>query len=95
MKKPLSPGAALDLRLRYQKARIIAESNEKVRAAWEASRYPRTDQQKRVTLLKYYDVLFSKILALDRGLAPLVEKARKEKAALLTQTHISPTVTTE
>ena len=93
--KPKVTSEEIDLRVRYRKARNIAEGTDKVRSAWEYSRYPKTDEEKRQALRHYYDLLFSQMVALDRGIAPLVEKARKAETAVLTQTKIAPTVPNE
>ena len=90
--KPQATAADLDLRIRYRKARNVAETNGKVRAAWDDSRDAKTDHDKRQALKRYYDVLFGQMLAMDRGIAPLVEQRRKAEFAPLTQTHIAPTV---
>ena len=93
--KPQATAAEFDLRIRYQKARNVAEMNEKVRAAWNDSRDVKTDLQKRQALKRYYDVLFAQMLTVDRGIAPLVEQRHKAENARLTQSHIAPTVETE
>ena len=93
--KPQATAAEFDLRLRYRKARNVAETNEKVRAAWEISRDAKTDQGKRQALKRYYEVLFARMLTVDRGIAPLVEERRKAEIAALTQTHIAPTAPVE
>jgi len=93
--RPQATAAEFDLRIRYRKARNLAEANEKVRTAWDVSRLARTDLQKRETLKRYYDVLFAQMLAADHGIAPLVEQTRKAENARLTQSHIAPTVDTE
>ena len=90
--QPLNTVSSLDLRIRYRKARTAAESNDKVRAAWERTRNPESDQQKRDTLRRYYDLLFEKMLGMDRGIAPLVEARRKAETAALTQKIIAPTI---
>ena len=93
--KPQVTAAELDMRVRYRKARNIAETSEQIHSAWEATRYPRNDQQKRQAMKRYYDLLFAKMLSLDRGIATLVEERRKAETAILTQTHIAPTVVSE
>ncbi len=93
--KPKVTAEDIDLRIRYRKARNIAETNDKVRSAWEYTRYPKTDEEKRQALRRYYDLLFAQMLAVDRGIAPLVEKSRKSEIATLTQTRIAPTVPNE
>lgn len=93
--KPKVTAEDIELRIRYRKARNIAEANEKVRSAWEYTRYPKTDEEKRQALRRYYDLLFTQMLAVDRGIAPLVEKSRKSETGTLTQTRIAPTVPNE
>jgi hypothetical protein len=90
-----STASALDLRIRYQKARNIAEANEKVRAAWGESRSAKTDHGKRQALIRYRNALYATMLAIDKGIAPLVEQRRKAQNHLLEQTHIAPTVPLE
>lgn len=89
-KKQQSPGMELDLRIRYRKARNIAETSGQVQEAWLSSRQATTDQQKRTALLRYYSALFARMLTVDRGIKPLVEKAHKEKISSLTQLRIAP-----
>jgi hypothetical protein len=93
--KPPNPAADLDLRIRYRKARNIAETNDAVRSAWDATRYRKNDDHKRRALKRYYDVLFTKMLSVDRGIAPLIEKRRTIEIAALTQKLIAPTVPNE
>ncbi len=93
--KPKVTAEDIELRIRYRKARNIAEASEKVRSAWEYTRYPKTDEEKRQALRRYYDLLFTQMIAVDRGIAPLVEKSRKTGIATLTQTRIAPTVPNE
>lgn len=93
--KQESTAAELDLRVRYRKVRNIAETSDRIRAAWEETRYPKSDQEKRDALRRYYDLLFAKMLSMDRGIAPLVEERRKAETSMLTQTRIAPTVRAE
>lgn len=93
--KPQATAEEFDLLIRYRKARNVAEMNEKVRAAWDDSRDAKTDLRKRETLKHYYDVLFAKMLAVDRGIALLVDQRHKAENTRLTQTQIAPTVPTE
>ena len=95
IKKPQAAALELDLRVRYRKARNLAETNDQVRAAWEDSRDAKNDYGKRQALKRYYDLLFAKMLSADRGIAPLVEQRRKAETAALTQTRIAPTVATD
>jgi hypothetical protein len=93
--KQVTAGVELELRIRYRKARNIADVSEKVRAAWDSSRNLKNDYAKRQALKRYYEVLFAQMLAVDRGIAPLVEQRRKAEIAALTQTQIAPTVPRE
>ena len=90
--RPPETAADLDQRIRYRKARNVAESDAKVRAAWEESRDAKTDYAKRQALKRYYDTLFGKMLAIDSGIAPLVAQYREQKGASLEQIQIAPTV---
>ena len=90
--RPPETAADLDQRIRYRKARNVAEADAKVRAAWEESRDAKTDYAKRQALKRYYDTLFGKMLAIDRGIAPLVAQYREQKEASLEQVQIAPTV---
>ena len=93
--KQQAAAAEIDLRIRYSKARNIAETSDRVRLAWEETRYPKSDQEKRDALRRYYDLLFAKMLSVDRGIAALVEERRKAGTAMLVQTRIAPTVRNE
>jgi hypothetical protein len=90
-----SAASELDMRIRYRKARNVAEAGEKVRAAWDESRASTTDHGKRQALKRYQDLLFTKMLSIDKGIAPLVDQRRKAERALLEQTRIAPTVLSE
>ncbi len=93
--KPQVTAAEFDLRIRYRQARNVAEASEAVRAAWDGSREAKTDLRKRQALRHYYDVLFAKMVAMDRAIAPLVEQRHKAENARLTQSQIAPTVDAE
>lgn len=90
--RPPETAADLDQRIRYRKARNIADADAKVRAAWDESRSARTDYAKRQALKRYYDTLFARMLAIDRGIAPLVAQYREQKGASIEQVRIAPTV---
>lgn len=90
--RPPETAADLDQRIRYRKARNIAESDAKVRAAWEDSRAAKTDYAKRQALKHYYDALFGKMLAIDRGIAPLIVQRQAPKGTAFEQLQIAPTV---
>ena len=90
--RPPETAGDLDQRIRYRKARNIAEADANVRAAWVESRDAKTDYAKRQALKRYYDTLFGKILAIDRGVAPLVAQYREQKGASLEQVRIAPTI---
>ena len=81
-----------DMRIRYAKARNLAEADAKVRAAWEESRGARTDFEKRDALKRYEDLLCAKMISLDRRIEPLVKQRRDARRALLEQRNIAPTV---
>jgi len=97
-KKPTStlrpPETAVDLdqRIRYRKARSIAESDPKVLAAWDASRAAKTDYAKRQAMKHYYEVLYERMLAVDRGIAILIAERKAPKEASFDQIQIAPTV---
>jgi len=93
--QPVPKVSDLELRIRYQKARNAAETNEGVRAAWNDSRTARTEEGKRKALRRYQDLLFAKMLSTDRGIASLVEQRRKALKPMLEQTHLTPTIPIE
>lgn len=93
--KPQATAAEFDLRIRYRKARNVAERTAPVRAAWDDSREAKTDLRKRQTLRRYYDVLFAQMVSVDRGIAPFVEQRHQAENARLTQSRIAPTVEVE
>jgi hypothetical protein len=90
--RPPTTALDLELRIRYRKARNIAESDPKVREAWESSRVAGTDYEKRQALKRYYDVLYGRMLSIDRGIAPLVDGRKRDQAVALEQLQIAPTV---
>jgi hypothetical protein len=89
--RPPTTSADLDMRIRYRRARNIAESDTAVRAAWDESRAAKTDHAKRQALKRYYDALLTRVLAIDKGLAPLVEQRKKYEGVVLEQLRIAPT----
>lgn len=93
--RPPETAAELDLRIRYRKARTIAEADRIVSAAWDESRRARTDLEKRNALKRYYDALLSRMTSLDPGIAPLIAERRKFERTALEQLKIAPTGTLE
>ncbi|MEK0451608.1 MAG: hypothetical protein RL088_3876 [Verrucomicrobiota bacterium] len=88
---PPATSTDLDLRVRYRKARTVAERDPAVVAAWEESRAARTDYAKRESLKRYYDLIRAKVLAIDRAVAPLLEERHRFSSKKLDQTRVDPT----
>ncbi len=88
---PPSTSKDLDLRIRYRKARTIAERDPSVIAAWDASRAARTDYAKRGALTRYYELVRAKVLSLDRGVASVLEERHAFTMKRLAQTRVSAT----
>ncbi len=88
---PPTTSADLDLRIRYRKARTVAERDPAVVAAWESSRQANTDYAKRESLKRYYDLIRKKVLSLDRSVAPLLEERHVYSTKRLDQTRVEPT----
>ncbi|MEQ1853749.1 MAG: hypothetical protein ABMA01_19410, partial [Chthoniobacteraceae bacterium] len=59
---------------------------------WEDSREAGTDYEKRQSLKRYYDALYRRMLAIDRGIAPLVDGRKRDQSVALEQLQIAPTV---
>ena len=89
--RPPVTSTDLDLRIRYRKARTFAEQDAAVVAAWEASRTARTDYAKRDALKRYYALIRAKVLAVDSGVASLLEERYTYSARRLEQTRVDPT----
>jgi hypothetical protein len=89
--KPPTTSADLAARIRYREAHTRAANDPKIQALWEESRRVETDGQKRDSLRRYYGALYSRILALDKTVAPLVEDRRRVSLKRLEQTRIEPT----
>lgn len=88
---PPSTSNDLDLRIRYRKARTIAERDPAVIAAWDASRTARTDYAKRAALTRYYELIRAKVLSVDRGVASVLEERHAFTMKRLTQTRVAAT----
>jgi hypothetical protein len=89
--KPPATATDLDLRIRFRKAQSKAASDPAIQAAWEESRLAVTDYDKREALKGYYQMLFKRMLALDKGIAPLVADRQQYSLRRLQQTRIDPT----
>ena len=89
--KPPTTSADLDLRIRYREARNHSATDPIVQAAWEESREAKTDFEKREAMKRYYTALYKKMLALDKGIAPLVTERERVALHRLDQTRIEPT----
>jgi hypothetical protein len=85
----------LELRIRYRKARTVAERDPAVVAAFEASRVAKTDYAKREALKTYYSLIRNKVLALDRGVAPVLDERHSYSMRRLEQNRVEPTDPTE
>ena len=90
--KPPTTSEDLDLRIRYREARNRAATDANVQAAWEDSREAKTDFEKREAMKRYYNTLYKKMLALDKGIAPLVTERQRVALHRLDQTRIEPTM---
>lgn len=90
--KPPTTSADLDLRIRYRQARNRSATDPAVQAAWEDSREAKTDFDKREAMKRYYTTLYKKMLALDKGIAPLVTERQRVALHRLDQTRIEPTM---
>ena len=88
---PPSTSNDLDLRIRYRKARTLAERDPAVIAVWDASRTSRTDAAKRAALTRYYELIRAKVLSVDRGVASILAERHAFSMKRLTQTRVSPT----
>ena len=89
--KPPTTSADLAARIRYREAHSRAVNDPKIQALWAESRQVATDGQKRDALRRYYGALYTRILALDKTVAPLVEERRRVSLKRLDQTRIEPT----
>lgn len=88
---PPSTSNDLDLRIRYRKARTVAERDPAVIAAWDASRAARTDYAKRAALTRYYELIRAKVLSVDRGVASVLEERHAFTMKRLVQTRVAAT----
>ncbi len=90
--KPPATSADLDMRIRYREARIRSATDPAVQSAWEDSRTAKTDFEKRAAMKRYYTALYKKMLALDKGIEPMVSVRERLALRRLDQTRIEPTV---
>jgi hypothetical protein len=81
----------LDLRIRFRQAQSRAAQDPVIQGAWEESRVAVTDYDKRAALKSYYQMLFKRMLALDKGIAPIVDDRQRYQLRRLEQTRIDPT----
>jgi hypothetical protein len=89
--KPPTTSADLAARIRYREAHTRAVNDPKIQAIWQESRQVPTDGQKRDALRRYYGALYTRILALDKTVAPIVEERRRNSLKRLDQTRVDPT----
>jgi hypothetical protein len=89
--KPPTTSAELDARIRYRQAHTRASNDAAIKALWAESRVARTDYEKRETLKAYYTALYRKMLAMDKGIATIVEERKRVALGKLSQTRIDPT----
>ena len=80
------------MRIRYREARNRSAADPTVQAAWEDSREAKTDFDKREAMKRYYNTLYKKMLALDKGIAPLVTERQRVALHRLDQTRVEPTI---
>jgi hypothetical protein len=90
LRAPLT-AADLDLRIRYRQAESKAANDPVVQSAWEDSRAAKTDYGKREAMTRYYEALFKRMLAIDKGIAPVVEDRKGFSLRRLKQTRVDPT----
>jgi hypothetical protein len=89
--RPPTTSAELTARIRFREAHSRAANDPKIQALWDESRQAPTDGHKREALRRYYTALYSRILAVDKSVAPLVEERRRVSLHRLDQTRIDPT----
>ena len=89
--KPPTTSADLAARIRYREAHSRAANDPKIQALWEESRRVATDGQKRDSLRRYYGALYTRILTLDKAVAPIVEERRRVSLKRLDQNRVDPT----
>jgi hypothetical protein len=88
---PPTTSVELDARIRYRQAQSRAVNDAAVQSLWADSRAAKTDFEKREALKSYYTLLFRKMVALDKGIATLVEERKRVALRRLDQTRIEPT----
>ena len=89
--KPPTTSADLDARIRFRKAHSRALNDPAILSVWEESRVAKTDYRKREALRRYYTMLSKRMLAFDKGIAPLVEERTRVSLRRLDQTRVDPT----
>ncbi len=89
--RPPTTSADLDLRIRYRQAQSRVLDDPALKALWQQSREARTDYAKRDALRTYYQLMFQKMVATDKGLAPLVQDRQRFTMNRLDQNRIEPT----
>ena len=81
----------LDLRIRYRQAESRVLEDSALKALWQQSRTARTDYAKRDALRTYYRLMFQKMVAVDKGILPLVQDRERFTMNRLDQTRVEPT----
>jgi hypothetical protein len=89
--RPPTTSAELDARIRYRQAQSRAVNDPAVQSLWADSRAAKTDYEKREALKNYYTTLYRKMLAMDKGIASLIEERKRVSLSKLSQTRIDPT----
>ncbi len=89
--RPPTTSTDLDLRIRYRQAQSRVLDDPSLKALWQQSRGARTDYARREALRSYYQLMFQKMVATDKGLLPLVQERQRYTMNRLDQNRVEPT----
>jgi len=73
-------------RIRFREVKTLALKDAKVQEQWDLAQTAKTTREKIAAMKQYYNLLFAKMLAIDRSLKPRVEKSKTEALARVDQT---------
>ncbi|MEI8341986.1 MAG: hypothetical protein WCH43_10695 [Verrucomicrobiota bacterium] len=88
LKKSKAVADADDLkeRIRFREVKTLAVKDGKVQQQWELAQTAPTTRGKTEALKQYYNLLYSRMLAMDKSLKTRIEKSKSEALTRLTLT---------
>jgi hypothetical protein len=89
LKKSKAVADADDLkeRIRFREIKTRALLDGKVQQQWDLAQTAKTTPEKTAAMKQYYNLLYARMLSLDRSLKPLIEKSKTDALSRVDQTE--------